>query len=79
MSDTFDKYQLDRACFPIFEKLRTELGDRYCNWVVAIEPQTEDYFLGQDSEEVLERARATHPTAKFFAYRFSEDTAVDRL
>ncbi len=49
--------ELDRLCHPIFEKLYSELGERYRDWIVAIEPETGDYFIGLDDYEVLNRAR----------------------
>jgi hypothetical protein len=79
MSAEQSKEDLDRACWPIFEKLMAELGERYRNWIVVIEPESETYFLGQDDHEVLSRARKRFPRAQFFAYRMSEDPAIDRL
>jgi len=71
--------ELDEACWPIFEKLMIELGDRYQNWLVVIEPTSSDYFLGQDDHEVLARARKRHPHGSFFAYRLNKDPVIDTL
>ena len=71
--------ELDRKCWPIFERLLAELGERYRNWLVVIEPESEDYFLGQDDYEILARARKKHPKAVFFTYRLSDNPAVDYL
>lgn len=71
--------ELDRLCYPIFEKLFAELGERYHDWIVVIEPETGDYFIGLDDYEVLNRARKKHPRSQFFAYRLSENPAVDTL
>ena len=79
MPDNFDKEELDRLCQPIFGRLMKELGDRYHDWFVVIEPKTADYFLGQDDQEVLGRARKKYPNAKFFAYRLNESQITDRL
>lgn len=70
---------LDKLCWPVFERLMSELGERYQNWIVVIEPETGEYFLGLDDYEVLNRARKRHPRAQFFAYRLSENPAVDVL
>lgn len=70
---------LDSKCFPIFEKLYEELGERYADWIVVIEPETGDYFLGLDDYEVLNRARRKYPRAQFFAYRIGPNPAVDTL
>lgn len=79
MRQGFSKEELDQACFPIFERLMDELGQRYQNWLVVIEPSSGDYFLGQDDHEVLARARKKHPRGQFFAYRLSDNPVVDRL
>jgi hypothetical protein len=59
--------------------LLEELGDRYHNWLVVVEPESQDYFLGQDDYEILARARKKHPKAVFFTYRLSDNPAVDFL
>lgn len=71
--------ELDDACWPIFQRLMHELGDRYENWLVVIEPNSSDYFLGQDDHEVLARARKRHPHGSFFAYRLNKDPVIDTL
>jgi hypothetical protein len=79
MNSNMSKEELDQACWPIFQRLMTELGDRYQNWIVVIEPESGAYFLGQDDYEVLWRARSKHPSSRFFAYRMSENPAIDTL
>ena len=78
-SQKLSRNELDQRCWPIFQRLLAELGDRYRNWLIAIEPDSEDYFLGQDDYEILARARKAHPKAVFFTYRLSENPAVDYL
>jgi hypothetical protein len=75
----YSREELDQLCWPVFERLVTELGERYQNWIVVIEPETGEYFLGLDDYEVLNRARKRHPRSQFFAYRLSENPAVDTL
>lgn len=75
----YSSEELDQLCWPIFQRLMEELGERYANWIVVIEPETGEYFLGLDDYEVLNRARKRHPRSQFFAYRLSEDPAVDSL
>jgi hypothetical protein len=79
MAAAFSGEELDQRCYPIFERLLSELGDRYQNWLLVIEPDSEEYFLGQDDYEVLARARKKHPRAVFFTYRMNENPAVDYL
>jgi hypothetical protein len=79
VTENVDMEDLDKACWPIFQQLMAELGERYQNWIVVIEPKTQDYFLGQDDQEVLSRARKKHPRGVFFAYRLSENPAIDSI
>ena len=79
MSQRLSREELEKKCGPIFERLMEELGERYQNWLVVIEPETEEYFLGQDDYETLSRARKKHPKAVFFTYRMSASSAVDYL
>ena len=79
MSAQLSKDDLDQACWPVFQRLVSELGERYANWIVFIEPQSGSYFLGQDDDEILARARKRYPAAQFFGYRLNDDTYVDRL
>lgn len=76
----YAREELDNRCYPVFKKLLEQLGDRYENWIVVIEPETSEYFLGLDDYEVLNRARKKHPRGQFFAYRLCADNpAVDTL
>ncbi|MBX9688785.1 MAG: hypothetical protein K2X27_18905 [Candidatus Obscuribacterales bacterium] len=75
----YSREELDQLCFPTFERLYSELAERYKDWIVVIEPDTGDYFMGLDDYEVLNRARKKHPRSQFFAYRLSENPAVDSL
>ena len=73
------KDELDRICYPVFQRLMSELGPRYKDWIVMIEPKTKEYFLGQDDHEILARACKKYPKGKFFGYRLSEQPTVDEL
>lgn len=77
--DKLSKEELDKKCWPVFERLRQDLSGRFNGWLVVIEPDTQEYFLGQDDYEILARARKKHPKAVFFTYRLSDNPAVDYL
>lgn len=78
-SRNYEREELDNLCWTVFERLLSELGPRYENWIVVIEPDTGEYFLGLDDYEVLNRARKKFPRSQFFAYRLNENPAVDVL
>jgi hypothetical protein len=79
MGHQLSKEDLDKACWPVFQRLMVELGERYANWIVFIEPESGSYFLGQDDYEVLDRARKRYPSGQFFGYRLSDDPVIDRF
>ena len=37
-------------CQAIFERLKPEILDKYYGWYIAIEPDSNDYFIDQDKE-----------------------------
>lgn len=45
-----------QRCVPNFELLRPNLIEKYYNWFIIIEPDTEDYFIAQDSMAALLQA-----------------------
>jgi len=73
------KEELDRICYPVFQRLMADLGMRYKDWIVMIEPESKEYFLGQDAHEILTRACKKYPKGKFFGYRLNTDPSVDEL
>ncbi|MBY0356467.1 MAG: hypothetical protein K2W82_00580 [Candidatus Obscuribacterales bacterium] len=75
----YSREELDRLCFPIFERLYDELHQRYKNWIIAIEPANGEYFIGLDDFEVLSRACKKCPRTQFFVYRLAEDPCADTL
>lgn len=79
MQNKLGSEELERRCNPVFEQLLRELGESHQGWLVSIEPESGDYFLGQDDYEVLSRARKKHPKAVFFTYCLSTNSATDYL
>lgn len=75
----YSREELDQRCTPVFQRLLAELGERYRDWILVVEPESGDYFMGLDDYEVLNRARKKHPRSQFFAYRLNEEGAVDQL
>ncbi|MFN3476621.1 MAG: hypothetical protein ACK4Z6_03580 [Candidatus Methylomirabilales bacterium] len=53
----------------IYQKIRQELELKYKGKIVAIEPESGDYFLGTDVQEAFEKGRAQHPGKPFHFIR----------
>jgi hypothetical protein len=56
------KMIIDRAKRIYAEQLQAVLELRHQNRFVAIEPESEDYFLGDTFDEAVKSARAKHPS-----------------
>ncbi len=52
----------------IYEHIKSKLKGKEGN-IVAIEPDSGDYFLGIDTMEALEKGRQKHPGKEFFFMR----------
>gem|GEM_PF-1883270 len=79
MTAKLSREELDRKCWPVFERLRAELGASYRDWLVVIEPETQEYFLGQDDSRSSPAPGRNTPKSVFFTYRLSDNPAVDYL
>lgn len=53
----------------IYQKIRQELEPKYKGKIVAIEPESGDYFLGADELEAFEKGRVQHPGKPFHFIR----------
>ncbi|MAG02675.1 hypothetical protein CMI42_05035 [Candidatus Pacearchaeota archaeon] len=56
----------------IFEKVNKELPEKKGS-IVAIEPESGDYFVGGNIMECLEKARMKHPDKLFHFKRIGSD------
>ncbi|MDV3002458.1 MAG: hypothetical protein N5P05_004113 (plasmid) [Chroococcopsis gigantea SAG 12.99] len=59
-------------CRTIFERVRPELIDAHYGWFIAIEPDSEDYFIDMDKETAHTKARQAHPSSKNCLFRVDE-------
>ncbi|MFE1747408.1 hypothetical protein [Coleofasciculus sp. H7-2] len=69
----------DERCRLIFERVRPELIKDHYNWFIIIEPDSEDYFIAQDSMAALQIALEKHPQALFFTFRLNETGVAGRV
>lgn len=61
-----------RRCRAIFDRVRPELIPAHYGWFIAIEPDSEDYFLDIDKETAHHKARQAHPNSKNCLFRLDE-------
>lgn len=68
-----------RRADALYEKLREQLEKEYPEEIVAIEPDSGDYFVGEDRREAEKKARAKYPDKILFRRRIGPNPAVIHL
>jgi hypothetical protein len=63
----------------LYEKLREQLEREHLKEIIAIEPDSGDYFIGKDRRDAEKKARAKHPDKLFFRRRIGPNPAVIHL
>jgi len=58
------------------QRLRVPLEAQHRHSFVAIEPDSEDYFLGDSLSAAIQLARQTHPDRLAFVMRIGHHTAI---
>lgn len=68
-----------RRADALYEKLREQLEREHPEEIVAIEPDSGDYFVGKDRREAEKKARTKYPDKIFFRRRIGANPAVIHL
>jgi len=68
-----------RKADALYEKLREQLEREHLEEIIAIEPDSGDYFIGRNRREAEKKARAKHPDKLFFRRRIGPNPAVIHL
>jgi hypothetical protein len=58
------------------QRLKTELEASHCDYFVAIEPDSGEYFLGLTMGEAAAAARVVHPDRRTHIMRVGHRTAI---
>jgi hypothetical protein len=66
-------------CKPIFDKVKAEFIETHYNWYVAVEPDSQEYFIDKDLEVVSSRCREKHPDKLHYAFRINETGACGTI
>lgn len=74
-----DLRECARRADTLYEQLREQLEREHLGEIVAIEPDSGDYFVGTDRREVEKKARVKYPDKVFFRRRIGADPAVIHL
>ncbi|MUH00025.1 hypothetical protein F7734_50230 [Scytonema sp. UIC 10036] len=61
-----------QCCYVIFEKLSPELMSQHYNWFISIEPDTGDYIIAPNRDNLLLHSCQTYPHKRSFIFRLNE-------
>ncbi|MCC5635631.1 hypothetical protein LC593_07155 [Nostoc sp. CHAB 5844] len=61
-----------QRCKPVFDRVKPELIKTHYGWYMAIEPESEDYFVAQDELTAIKMSRQKYPNAPVFIFRINE-------
>lgn len=61
-----------QRCRVIFDQLRPNLMSEYYNWFIAIEPDSGDYVLDSNRDNVLLQGIQKYPDKRSFIFRLNE-------
>ncbi len=76
--ETVDQAFIER-CRAIYRQLLPALIAKHRGKVIAIEPETGDYVLGEDLDSVSAKALARYPNRLFGFFQVDEAPAVVKL
>ncbi len=64
-----NKREIARKAKAIYETIRDEMEANYMGKIVAVDPETGDYFIGNSGIEAGQKAREKYPDKIFFLIR----------
>jgi hypothetical protein len=68
-----------QRCQPIFDRVKTELIATHHNWFIAIEPDSEEYFIDRDLEVASLQCQEKHPGKLHYTFRLNKSGACGSI
>jgi hypothetical protein len=68
-----------QRCYPIFDRIKSELIATHYNWFIAIEPDSGEYFIDRDLEVASLQCREKHPGKLHYTFRINESGACGSI
>jgi len=66
-------------CKRIFERVKPEYVQTYYNWFIAIEPNSEEYFIDKNEDVATQRLCQKHPQAIPVLFKINETGACGTI
>lgn len=63
----------------VFAQVSPELIKDHYNWFIIIEPNSGDYFIAQDEEVAMQKARQKYPSGMVCIMRLNETGTCGRI
>ena len=74
-----NKKEFVRKAKAIYETIREEMEENYMGKIVAIDPETGDYFIGNSGIEAGKKGREKYPDKIFFLIKVGSPTYARRI
>ncbi len=71
--------ELSRRCHIVLDKVKPQLMEEYYDWYIVIEPDSEDYVIGEKMGVVSAKMNEKHPNKKCLILRINETGACGRV
>ena len=73
---SFNQEEFVAKATAVYEKIRDTMEKNHKDEFVAIEPNTEEYFLGADQAEAINKAKKNHPNKIFYLIKVGHPTVI---
>lgn len=59
-------------CQTIFKRVKTELIETHYNWYIAVEPESQEYFLAENILDAIALSRQKYPNSPFHLFQINQ-------
>jgi hypothetical protein len=66
-------------CQLVFQQIQPELMKSHYNWFIAIDPESEDYFIAENEDLATEMAQQKYPNAIPYIFVINETGVSGRI
>jgi hypothetical protein len=70
---------LYQHCQVIFERVKPQFIKIHYNWFMAIEPNSEEYFIDEDKEIATQKLRQKYPEGRPVVFKINETGACGTI
>jgi len=75
----FDEALFSKRAHQIYNRIKDDLVDKYRGKILALEPESGDYFTGDSKMEAAMQAKIKHPDKFFYFFRIGFEAMYKRF